>query len=351
MPKSRKNLKLKDITFNGYKDFFTSVIFDEGHRVKNVETIQTKLVKGICYNKKYILDLTGTPVLNHVLDIASQLAIIEKIDLFGGYNNFIEKYKDAKKEDLLELQKILKENCYFRREKKDLPELPEKTRQKIIVEISNKDEYETALNDLAYYLREYKQKTDDEIKRSLRGEVMVKIGVLKQISARGKIDAVMENIRDLMEQDEKIVLFGHHHEVLNYFKQNVINSVAITGQENSNQRQFSIDSFQNDVNTKVAICSIQSAGVGLTLTAGRITMFIEMGWHPAIMEQAEDRQHRIGQKKDVHCIYFLGKNTIDEWIYDLIEKKREMSDAITGCSEDIEWAIVESVIDLILQKK
>jgi SWI/SNF-related matrix-associated actin-dependent regulator of chromatin subfamily A-like protein 1 len=230
--------------------------------------------------------------------------------------------------------------------------LPEKTRQKIIVEISNKEEYDTALNDLAYYLREYKQKTDAEIKRSLRGEVMVRIGVLKQISARGKVKSVMENIKDTLEQDEKIVLFGHHREVLNEFKEKLRGvCVSITGEENSNQRQYSIDSFQNDVSTKIAICSITSAGVGLTLTAGRITMFIEMGWHPAIMEQAEDRQHRLGQRKEVHCVYFLGQDTIDEWIYDLIEKKREVSDAITGCTEDIEWNVVESVIDLILEKK
>ena len=347
MPKDRKHMKLKDIVFNSNINLFKSVIFDEGHRAKEPDAIQTKLVRGITKNKEYVLDLTGTPVLNTPHDLAAQFAIIDQIHHFGGYKNFLKLCDNPSQFNLDFINQQMTQHCYFRREKKDVIELPAKTRQKIIVEIDNKEEYRDAIKDLANYLKEWKGKTDAEVMRSMRGEVMVKISVLKQISARGKIAAVMENVKDTMASGEKIVLFGHHREVLDCFRE-VEGAVFITGKEKTNERQASIESFQNDPNTKICVCSIQAAGVGVTLTKGRINMYIEMGWHPAIMEQAEDRQHRIGQDREVHCIYFLGNGTIDEWIYSLIEKKRDMSNAVLGRVEDIEWGVVEQVIELIL---
>ena len=143
-----QDLKIKDIIFNSYKDFFKSVIFDEGHKVKEPNSLQTKLTKGICMNKEYIFDLTGTPVLNKVNDLAAQLHIIEQIHNFGGYNSFVQKYEDAEKHELEALHYKLLNTCVIRRLKKECLDLPPKKRDKIMVDIPNRAEYDLALNDL-----------------------------------------------------------------------------------------------------------------------------------------------------------------------------------------------------------
>lgn len=345
----RKDVKLSDITFNNYISFFKSIIVDESHKIKEPKAMQSKLTAGICRNKEYIYLLTGTPVLNNVLDLASQLCVLGRINEFGGYDGFMNKYKDCTNDDLVLLHKKLMNTCMIRREKKDVLDLPPKTRQIIYVDIDNRLEYDLAKNDLKSYLRQFKAKTDSEINRSMRMEAMVKIGILKQISGIGKIKAVQEYIESLIEQGEKVVLFGENIEVLNPFKK-LPYAVCIVGGMSVENKQNSINMFQNNESTMLAVCSLKAAGVGVTLTSGRINIYIQQGWHSAIMEQAEDRQYRIGQTREVHCIYPIAVNTIDKYIYDVIEKKRETSNTIIGSAEDIEWGVIKDVIDLILNE-
>jgi SWI/SNF-related matrix-associated actin-dependent regulator 1 of chromatin subfamily A len=348
----RKDFRLSDIDFNNNINFFKSIIVDESHRVKEPKTRQSKITAAITFKKEVVYLLTGTPVINNVLDLASQLCIIDKIKLFGGYTAFVKKYKNATIEELNELHNKLKETCIIRREKKDVAGLPKKTRQIVYVELDNYDEYKFALKDIASYLKEYKGKTDAEVRKSMRGEVMVRINLLKQISGKGKVKAVSEAIKDLNENGEKVILFGENREVLDSFKNTFKNnSVSIVGGMSADNKQLSIHKFQEDKNTLNAICSLKAAGVGITLTASRIVAFIQQGWHSAIQDQAEDRGHRKGQKREVHCLYYIAKNTIDEHIYNIIESKREMSNAITGSQNDIEWEVVEEVIELILKQE
>ena len=94
---------------------------------------------------------------------------------------------------------------------------------------------------------------------------------------------------------------------------------------------------------KIIICSIKSAGVGITLTASSRMCFVELPWHSADSTQCEDRFHRNGQKDSVQCVYFLGKDTIDEWIYQVIEDKREMSNSVMGIEDDITSEIIDKL--------
>lgn len=349
MPTDKKRLTLRDITFNDNKDFFKSVIIDESHRVKDPKAQQSKFTRGICDGKEWILALTGTPVVNKPKDLASQLAIIDRLNDFGGWKRFVDKYEEPDEFKLRELNYKLKSTCFYRRDKSEATDLPAKTRQVVICDITTRKEYNEALKDLADYLKKYRQATDDQVARSMRGEVMVRIGILKNISARGKLEACYDFIRDTLDNGEKLIVFGHLREVLGSIKSR-FPSVSITGEDAMANRQQSIDRFQNDPGVNLIVCSIAAAGVGITLTASSTVAFIEMGWHPAIMEQAEDRAHRIGQKDHVNCIYFIGRDTIDEWVYKLIDEKRSMSNTITGAKDDVEESVMDGLIDLFNQK-
>lgn len=342
------NMKLSDIVFTGNIQYFKSVVVDESHRVKEPKTMQSKLVKGIANGKKVIYLLSGTPVVNKEKDLISQLGILDRISDFGGLKNFKDRYVGAKY--YRELHYKLRTNCYFSRKKSDvLTQLPAKVRQIVKCEITTGKEYEDALADLANYLVEYRNATDEQVRKSLKGEVMVRIGVLKNISARGKVADVVDYVQDIIDSEEKIILFCHLKEVAAALKQAFPEALTVLGENTSQERDHAVKSFQNDPTKKVIICSIKAAGVGLTLTASSRVAFIELPWHPADCIQCEDRAHRIGQYDSVQALYFLGKNTIDEWIYEVIQEKWKISEAITGNTDDTEVSIMDSVIELMQQ--
>lgn len=320
---------LKDIIFDERVTLFRSVIIDESHRVKDAGAMQSKYARGICHGKEVILALTGTPVVNKARDLASQLAIIGQARHFGGYNNFIKEH--GFNDNLVELRHRLAETCFYARDKKEvLRDLPDKTRATVPCDITTRDEYNVAAGDLETYLREYRGATDAQVRRSLRGEIMVRVGVLKNISARGKLPAAREIIDDLLESGEKIIIFVHLREVASALGQCYPDALAIAGGQSIVERQAVVDAFQDDPGARLVICSIKAAGVGLTLSASSTVLFIEFPWHAADKDQCEDRAHRIGQKNNVYVIDLVGRDTIDEHVLEIINHKRAVGLEITG---------------------
>lgn len=344
-PKSRKP-RLSDIVFSANINYFKSIIVDESHRVKEPKAMQSKLVKGLSSGKEVIYLLSGTPVVNKAKDLISQLAILDRLKDFGGVKNFQDRYVGAKYYS--ELHSKLRATCYFSRRKTDvLKQLPDKVRQIVKCDITNSQEYSDAMADLAQYLRDYREATDAQIKKSLRGEVMVRIGVLKNVSARGKIKDVAEYVSDILESGEKLILFTHLREVSTALLEAFPDALTILGSDSTRDRDEAIKLFQEDPTKQLIICSIKAAGVGITLTASSRVAFIELPWHPADCIQCEDRAHRIGQSDSVQAIYFLGNGTIDEWIYQVIQEKWSISEMITGNKDDTEESVMGSVLELI----
>ena len=345
---------LRDVFFRKEIEMFKSVIIDELHRCKSSQTHQSKFTKGITTGKKYVIGLTGTPVVNKPKDLVSQLFIINQMNqVFGNYRHFVDTYCAGTNEasNLKQLNALLRNNCFIRREKQAvLTDLPDKQRQVVVCDISNRKEYDDAEKDLIKYLVDYKDASDEKIASTLRGEIMVKIGILKNISARGKLNDVFEFVDDIMEAGEKLILFIHLKEVAAAVLHKYHGAVSITGADDMIARQSAVDRFQKDPKVKLIVCSIKAAGVGLTLTASSRVGFIEFPWTYADCEQCEDRAHRIGQKDSVTCYYFLGKHTIDGKIYKIIQTKKAIAQAVTGSTEQIPENIVDMVANLFNQK-
>ena len=341
--KGGKSFRLKDVVFCPQIRMFRSVIIDESHRVKDPSAQQTIFTKGITTGKEWIILLSGTPVVNRPEDLVAQLSIMGRLQEFGGRTKFMADYctdpKDKKAEPSVPLSVLsnqLYANCMIRREKaKVLPQLPDKTRVDLYVDISNAPEYNLAAADLAEYLRQYTECTDWEIRRKMRMEALVRFMTLRQLATLGKVAQAVDFIRTFLDSGKKLIVFCSLHEVVDALCKAFPRAVTVTGRDSASSKQVAVDSFQNNPDVQLIVCSIKAAGVGLTLTASSNVAFVELAWTYADCCQCEDRAHRIGQKDNVTCYYLLGRGTIDQTIYSLIHKKKSIAAEIMNSDDDI----------------
>ena len=337
-----RSIKLKPVA-----SLFKCVIIDESHRCKSSKTQQSKICYKLCQGKEYRFLLTGTPSINGPGDLIQQLKIMNRLDDFGGYKSFEANFMQGPRQasNLEMLNWRLWNTGFFRREKaKVLDQLPDKMRQVVNVDITNRKEYQDAEHDLLSYLAAYENADDEKLRRAERGKVMVQMQKLRQIVARGKISAAVEFIQDIIDSGEKLIVFAFLKEVVQEIKKVFPNAVTIVGDNTSQERQDAVDRFQNDPKCNLIICNYKSAGVGLTLTASSRVAFVEFPWTFADCEQAEDRAHRIGQKNSVNCYYFLGKNTIDESIWDIIQTKKDIANDVTETDDQVPEKTVDAMI-------
>ncbi len=348
MPKKGKDAKSKDIVMRDSINLYNSVVIDELHRCKDPSTLQSKLCIRIGLGKNYRIGLTGTPVKNKPADLWPQLAIIGQLHKFGDKKQFLDRYCEGGRgaNNLRELNYLLNKHCFFRREKKDvLSDLPEKQRQTILCEITTRPEYERVKQDLLTWLRQ-NGFTNGQIDKKMRGEALVKMNALRRISARGKLNEVQEFAQEIIDAGEKLVLFCNLHEIVDEVKRLFPSAMTVTGNDSLEIRQQHIDSFQNDPKKQLIICNIQAGKEGITLTASSRVAFIEYPWTYADSVQCEDRCHRKGQTNNVMCTYFLGQNTIDERVFELIMEKKDMANTITGGTDSMEMSIVDRISTL-----
>lgn len=338
-----KQFRLKDVVFNPQIQAFKSIIIDESHRVKDPSAQQTIFTKGLSVGKDWCILLSGTPVVNRPEDLIAQLSIMNRLGEFGGRAKFMADYctdpKGKTAEPAVPLSKLsrqLYDTCMIRREKaKVLPQLPDKTRVDLYIEISNDKEYNLAAEDLAAYLQEYTECTDWEIRRKMRMEALVKFMTLRSLATKGKIAQAVDFIRTFLDSGKKLIVFCSLHEIVDELQKVFPRAVTVTGRDSAVNKQASVDAFQNNPNVQLIICSIKAAGVGLTLTAASDVAFIELAWTYADCCQCEDRAHRIGQKDNVTCYYLLGRGTIDHTIYRLIHRKKSIANEIMNADDEI----------------
>lgn len=350
--KTRKGqpFRLKDVVFTPDIKVFRSVIIDESHRVKDPSAQQTIFTRGIAEGKEYRILLSGTPVVNRPADLVAQLSIMGRLQDFGGRSKFLADYgggevsKDIRQRptdagdaprNLDRLSAELYSRCMIRREKsKVLTQLPDKTRTDLIVDISNREEYNLAADDLAEYLRRYTECDDRDIRRKMRMEALVKFMTLRSLSAKGKVKQSVDFIRTFLANGKPLIVFCSLHEIVDKFKKAFPAAVCVTGRDSTHAKQAAVDAFQQGM-AQLIICSIKAAGVGLTLTASSNVAFVEFPWTYADCCQCEDRAHRIGQKDNVACYYLLGRGTIDRTLYSIIHKKKSIANQIMAANDDI----------------
>jgi SNF2 family DNA or RNA helicase len=345
----------KDIPYTGWVDYLLDmepdlVIGDEIHFAKNYKTIRARSFKRLGQRVKHLVCLSGTPIENRPVEFFPTLNLLNA-GVFNNWYKYTQNYcgaqvsrfgRDVSGASNIDELHSLVSTVMIRRLKKDvLPQLPQKVRSVIPLELSNEKTYRRAYNDFINYLMETKGvKAAD---KAAKAEHLVKIENLKQLSYQGKKKAVIEWIKEYLETENKLVVFGVHKAVIQDL-QGVFNdcSVVIDGNTPVNQRQDIADRFNNDPKINLFIGNIKAASEGLTLTASKATAFVEYWWSPGKQDQAEDRVHRIGQEADSVTAYYLAaKNSIDEDMLEMLDVKRKIVSGILDGGKEEEVSLVD----------
>ena len=360
---------------------FKAVMFDESHYLKSPDAIRTRIAKSIVKNIDVRLMLTGTPILNRPKELIAQLDILGRLEEMGGAWSFLNRFCNPTfngfgwvygASNLKELHDRMTSSFMLVRTKEEvLKELPAKTKTVLPVTLSNLNEYKQAEKDLISWLKkksiedkgflnsiENLSKKEQEEQKHIRAssetykvqraESLVRIEKLKQLTVEGKMSSIVEWVENFLESGEKLVLFGWHKDPVNQLAKK-FNTVCITGETSLNKRQEYIDKFQTDDSCKLIVMNMQSGGLGITLTASSNVAFFELGWTPALHNQAEDRCHRIGQHDVVNAYYLVGRDSIDEEILELIEKKREIVDTIVDGK--VEFSVLKELLEKLKQRE
>jgi SWI/SNF-related matrix-associated actin-dependent regulator 1 of chromatin subfamily A len=333
-----------------------ALVLDECHYIKNRTAKRTKACKILSKNIPHIIPMSGTPIINRPVEFFPVLNIIQP-KKFSSFWKFAFRYCAPKRgwqgrgwdfsgaDHLDELQELIKPFLLRRMKKDVLTQLPTKRRTILPVEINNKNEYEKAKE---FFLQWYKKKAGKgAAKRAKKAQALVKLGQLKQLTAEGKLSAAYEWIDNfLFSTKEKLVVFVYHKNIFNALTKKY-KKIATIGGKSGKERQEQVRKFQTNSYHRLFIGTIKADKESITLTAASTVLFIEIGWTPSEHDQAEDRVNRIGQTDNkINVYYLLGRDTIDQYVWSLIENKRKVIDQIMNKNYKSQKD-VNNVLDII----
>jgi SWI/SNF-related matrix-associated actin-dependent regulator 1 of chromatin subfamily A len=326
-------------------------VFDEAHFLKGRTSKRTKAIllrNGIASRCEFKWFMTGTPVLNRpeelypILKAAAPgvIAPHTTFDAFARY--FCNAWWDgfqlvtSGSSHEAELNKRLSSGFMLRRLKKDvLKELPDKSYQLIAMPPANAEIKKLVAKEFNWV-----KEDAEKINGVSSGN---DISILRHELARSKVKAAVAHIEDLLQENEKIVVFCYHRDVIReLFDLLPFPSLCITGDTPLATRQEFVSKFQNDSNYRVFIGQIQAAGDGITLTAASTVVFVESSWVPGEIDQATDRLHRIGQKSAVLVQFLVIEDSLEQhMLRTVIDKKQTIKEIVDG--DNTESAAVDAL--------
>jgi len=326
---------------------FDLVIIDEAHYVSNGKAQRTKLVNNLTNKIGRLWLLSGTPMTSRPMNYYNLLKLVGS-RVANNWVSYVRRYCDGKQifrgyrkiwitfgaTNLEELRDKTNDKV-LRRLKEDVLDLPDKIITPIYMELKSK-EYEDEVGEYRDWKRDNKGKG-----LSIQLSKLMKV---RQIIALSKVSETVQLIEQCLQQDKKVVVFTNFTEPLMQLHEKYKNeSVILNGSMKKEDRQDSVDRFQNDNKVKIFIGNVKAAGVGITLTAAEVVIFNDLSFVPSDMAQCEDRAFRIGQDKKVSCLYPIYQNTIEQKIYQIVNNKKSVIDTVMGDNigdEDIMSEIV-----------
>lgn len=334
-----------------FKNFnFHYIILDESQNIKNPYSIISKTVRNL--NGSYKLVLTGTPVENSVRDLWSQLSFVNP-GLLGGLKFFEETYvnpieRDNNSEKLEELKTIVKPFILRRTKLQVAKELPEKTEQILYCDMTPEQEkiYEETKSQFRNQILE---NIENNGLNKEKMNVIVGLTKLRQIANHplltdkeypgnsGKFVEMLERTHTAIQSGHKILIYSQFVEQLKIirkaFDSEGLRYCYFDGSYSAAQRQSQVKIFQESKDISIFLVSLKAGGTGLTLTAADYVFIIDPWWNPSVELQAIDRTHRIGQTKKIFSYKFISKNTVEEKILNLQNRKLNLASDLVLAEE------------------
>jgi non-specific serine/threonine protein kinase len=332
---------LRDIEFlREYR--FSYVILDESQAIKNPLAQSSKAARLLSADHR--LCLTGTPIENNVYELWSQFAFLNP-GLLGNLDYFKSEFASAierREESAQSTAQLLRQLIYpfiLRRTKEQVaPELPPRTERIIYTDL------EPAQRKLYQQTRDYYRgllmgmlEEGSDI-NDIRFKILEGLLRMRQVcihprlvepTYRGdsaKFEILLETLETLQSEGHKALVFSQFVQALSLLRQEMdargLAYAYLDGQTQNRQEQ--VDRFQTDSQIPFFLISLKAGGVGLNLTAADYVLHIDPWWNPAVEMQASDRAHRIGQDKPVFVYKFIARETVEEKILTLQERKREL---------------------------
>ena len=319
---------------------FQHIVLDEAQYIKNPQTKNALAVKRL--KSKHRLALTGTPIENSLAELWSIFDFLMPGYLYP-YHHFKKQFelpivKEKNEQQQLALKKLITPFILRRTKKEVLSELPEKIEQIIPVKF-NDEECKLYLANLVKANEQLQEKLGMEQIHPL--DILALLTRLRQICCEprmlfeniptpsSKLQSCIDLIQTLKENNKKILLFSTFTSVLDLLgtelEREGISYYILTGQTNKAERRRLVQKFQEDTTT-VFLISLKAGGTGLNLTAAEAVIHFDPWWNMSAGNQATDRAHRIGQKKVVQVFKLIMKNSIEEKILALQEKKKNLAD-------------------------
>lgn len=336
------------------------LILDEAHLVKEEGTRRAKTIFGGKYRghefmplqARRKLFLTGTPIVNKPQELWPLVKALAPDGLGKSKADFTERYGSYygnQSNQLDELHLRLRSQIMVRRLKADvLKQLPAKRRQVVLLDVAGAEGIVAAEARALTAQREALERTRAEIAglphgeqvqrlRQCRGMALTEIARIRHETALAKLPAAIEHIAEVLGNVDRAAIFYHHHDVGDGLAQEFRRiAVVLDGRTDLAERQKAVDAFQSDRRVRLFLGSIRAAGLGITLTAASVVVFVELDWTPAAMMQSEDRLHRIGQINPVLVQHLVIDGSIDAKMAKiLIDKQAMMDAALDGGSREI----------------
>ena len=337
------DLLKRDIEEYKAKDYkFKYIIADEAQYIKNNNTQNAKVIKEIKADTRFAL--TGTPIENSLSELWSIFDFIMPGYLYS-YRKFKEIYEVPIVKDndewVLKKLKMLIEPFILRRTKQEvLTELPDKT-----ISVLNNEMQDEQLKIYTSYMANAKREVSQELKENGFEKSQMKILALlmrlRQICCHpslfisnytgesSKLNQCIEVIKDAVLSGHKILLFSSYSSMLEKIgeekKKENIKHFKLTGQTKVGDRLKLVEEFNSNDEIKVFLISLKAGGTGLNLIGADMVIHYDPWWNLSAENQATDRTYRIGQKKNVQVYKLITKDSIEERIYELQEKKAQLA--------------------------
>lgn len=299
-----------------YHTDFDLVIADESHYLKNYKSKRTQHTIAIVHKTPRKLFLTGTPIKSSPEEFYTQLHALRP-DIFSEFSSYsVFCQKNASFERLHTMIKPF----YLRRLKENvLPDLPKIQKHVIPLLLSSQEKscYDSIIN----------------VRNKGNGEILTSIIRAKQFLANIKLPHVFSMIDDLINQDQKVVVFSQHVNIIESIKTKYNNAcVQHYGNISPEDKQTNLNEFKTNPSVKILVANTLTA-VGFNATSSSNAIFVDLPWTPADLKQATDRLHRIGQLFSVQIHIPLYMNSIDWSIYNLLEEKDVVVQKISNLKE------------------